>query len=150
MRLDPDEQDYLRREVSAFLARLGGPEARSCYEPLLADVEAAEVPDDRLDLLGRVLELSLGSGRLRKLYGPHAEMSANRIFRRTFRGRAIQQTCDEANQALTGLRGQAVRSIALAPRSPGAFTLDIETDRCRVQLVVDAAGVRCQGVEMGL
>jgi len=150
VQLDSDEQDYLRREVSEFLARLGSPEARSCYEPLLAAVEAAEIADDRLDLLGRVLELSLVSGRLRKLYGPHAEMSANRLFRRTSRGRAIQQTCDEANRALTALRGRAVRSISLTPRSPGALTLSVETDRCRVRLVIDAAGVRCQGVEMDL
>jgi len=150
VQLDPDEQDYLLCEISAFLARLGDPEARSCYDPLLAAVEAAKIPDEQLDLLGRVLELSLGSGRLRKLYGPHAEMSANRLFRRTSRGRAIQRTCDEANLALTGLRGRAVRSIALAPRSPGAFTLSVETDRCRVRLVIDAAGVRCQGIEMDL
>ena len=148
--IDPDEQDYLRREVSAFLDRLDDPEARSRFDPLLAAVEAAEIPDDRLDLLGRVLELSLGSGRLRRLYGPHAETSANRLFRRTARGRAIQQTCDEANRALTALQGREVRSISLAPRSPGAFTLSIATDRCRVRLVIDAAGVRCQGAEMDL
>ena len=148
MRLDPEDQDYLRHEVSAFLDRLGSPEARRLYEPLLPAVEAAEVPDDLLDPLGRVLELSLGSGRLRKLHGPHAEMGANRLFQLTPRGRAIRQTIDEANRALTGLRDQAIRSIAFAPRAPGAVTLSIETDRCRAQFVIDAAGVRCQGVEL--
>jgi len=150
MQLNPDERDYLRHEISAVVDRLGSPEARYLYDSLLFAVEAAEVSYDQLELLGRVLELSLSSGRLRKLYGPHAEMSANRLFRRTSQGRAIQQSIDEANQALTGLRGQAVRSITLAPRSPGAFTLNIETDCCRVQFAIDAAVVRCQGVEMGL
>jgi hypothetical protein len=148
MRLDPDAQDYLRHEIEAFIDRLADPSARSLYAPLLPAVEAAEIPDDLLDPLGRVLELSLGTGRLRKLHGPQAEEAAARLFRRTPRGRAIQVTFDETNQALSGLQGQAIRSISLAPGNPGAFSLSIETDRCRARFVVDGAGARCQSVEM--
>ncbi|AMV41030.1 hypothetical protein [Planctomyces sp. SH-PL62] len=150
MHLEPEDQEYLRAELLAFLDRLGDPEARRPYDPLPAAVEAAEVPDDLLEPLGRVLDLSLSSGRLRRLHGPAAEMSANRLFRRTPQGRAIRETLDEANLALTGLRGQSIRSIDFAPRSPGTLTLSIETDRCRARFVVDAAGVRCQGVELDL
>lgn len=150
MRLDPDDQDYLRHEIAAFLDRLADPAARSLYAPLLPAVEASEVPDDLLDPLGRVLELSLGSGRLRKLHGPQAEEGAARLFRRTPRGRAIQRTFDETNQALAGLVGQEIRSISLAPGNPGAFSLSIETDRCRARFVVDAAGAQCKSVEMDI
>jgi hypothetical protein len=148
MQLDPEVQEYLRHEIAAFIDRLAEPAARSVYAPLLPAVEAAEIPDDLLDPLGRVLELSLGSGRLRKLHGPQAEESAMRLFRRSPRGRAIQQTFDETNQALAGLQGQTIRSMSLAPGNPGAFALSIETDRCRARFILDGAGARCKSVEL--
>lgn len=149
MRLDSEDQDYLRVEVSAFLDRLDRAETRLTYEPLRAAVEQAEVTEDLLGPLGSVLELSLGSGRLRALHGADASMRANRLFQQTPQGREFRKTTEEANQALTGLRGQTVRTIEFTPAGPGKLNLSIETERCRAQLVIDASGVRIQGVELG-
>jgi hypothetical protein len=150
MQIDPEDQDYLRQEVSAFLDRLDRPETRRLYEPLRQAVEQGEVPEDLLGPLGRVLELSLGSGRLRTVHGPHASMRANRLFQQTPQGRAFRESADEATQALTALRDQTLRAVEFSPGGPGSLTLKIETDRCRAQLVIDASGVRVQGVELDL
>lgn len=149
MKLEPELQESLRDEVAAFLDRLGESPGRNLYAPLVAVVEAGEVPDDLLDPLGRVLELSLGSGRLRKLHGPTVEAAAARLFWRTPRGAVVKRTFDEVNKALIGLQGQTVRSIELAPRIPGSYSVNVETDRCRVRLSLDESGAQCQGVEVG-
>jgi hypothetical protein len=148
MHLEPEDQDYLRPEVSAFLDRLDRPETRLLYEPLIQAVEEAEVPDDLLRPLGTVLELSLGSGRLRTLHGAHASMRARTLFQQTPQGRALRESTEEANQALTGLRDQILHAIEFTPNGPGKLTLTIETDRCRAQLIIDSSGVRMQGVEL--
>ncbi len=149
MKLDPELQECLRDEVAAFLDRLGESPARNLYTPLAPAVAAGEVPDDLLDPLGRVLELSLGSGRLRKMHGPTAEAAAARLFWRTPRGATVKRTFDEVNKALIGLQGQTIRSIDLTPRIPGAYAVTVETDRCRVRLSIDESGAQCQGVEVG-
>jgi hypothetical protein len=150
MQLDASDQETLRHEVRAFLDRLSSPHAKPTYERVLNAIEQADVPDDLLEPLGRVLELSLGTGRLRKIHGPHAEMSIRRLFDQTPQGKALRATLDAANQALRGLSGQTISRLTFALTSPGAYSLVIDTDQCQAQLVIDSAGVQVRSLDLGV
>ncbi len=149
MRLDSEDQDVLRQEVGAFLDRLSSPHAKPTYERLLQAVEAAEIPDDMLESLGRVLELSLGTGRLRKLHGAHSVMSIKKIFDKTPQAKAVKETVDEVNQALAALAGQTIEKLTFTPADPGGFTLLINTDQCQVRLAIGPAGIQVRSLEVG-
>lgn len=150
MQIDPSDQESLRHEVQAFLDRLTSPHARPTYERLRQAIDQAEIPDDLLEPLGRVLELSLGSGRFRRIHGPHAEMGVRRLFLQTPQGRAQRASLEAANQALLTLSGQTLRQLTFSLTNPGTFTLLIDTDQCQAQLVIDSTGVQIRSLDMGL
>jgi hypothetical protein len=76
-------------------------------------------------------------------------MAANRLFQRTGRGREIREQLDAVNEGLRGIAGQTLGSVSFAPRTPGSYSLTIETDRARVAIVVGPGGVRVQSIEVG-
>ena len=149
MRLDPTDQDVLLREVKAFLDRLSSPHAKPTFERLLQAVEAAEIPDEMLEPLGRVLELSLGTGRIRKLHGAHAVMSLKKVFDKTPQALAVKATIDEVNQALGALAGQAIEKLTFTAGDPGGYTLLINTDQCQARLAITPAGLQLRSLELG-
>lgn len=149
MRIDSTDQEVLRYEIGAFLDRLTSPHAKPTYERLLQAIDAAEIPDDMLESLGRVLELSLGTGRLRKIHGAHAVMSVKRIFAKTPQAKAVQATVDEVNQALVALAGQTIEKLTFSPADPGSFSLLINTDQCQARLAIGPAGLQIRSLELG-
>jgi len=149
MQLDSEDQDILRQEVGAFRDRLSSPHAKPTYERLLQAVEAAEIPDEMLEALGRVLELSIGTGRLRKIHGAHAVMAMKRIFDKTPQALAVKATVDEVNEALAALAGQTIEKLTFAPADPGGFTLLINTDQCQARLAIGPAGLQIRSLEVG-
>jgi len=149
MQLDSTDQEVLRYEVGAFLERLSSPHAKPTYERLLQAIDAAEVPDEMLESLGRVLELSLGTGRLRKIHGAHAVMSIKRIFEKTPQALAVKATVDQVNQALAAFAGQTIEKLTFAPADPGGFSLLINTDQCQARLAIGPAGIQVRSLEVG-
>lgn len=140
-------QQALLQEIAAFARRIPDPQARSICEALQSAVQTGELDAEMLRALGHVLTVSLETGRIRKLYGPHIEMHAERLFAQTPQGQQLQATLAQANQALAALTGQTIQEMAITLKGPGAFYLQIRTDRCRMRLLLDRTGLHPVDIE---
>ncbi|MEA2626704.1 MAG: hypothetical protein QOD06_2749 [Candidatus Binatota bacterium] len=147
--LADDERLLLAAELTAVLEQVASSPIAAEYAALREAVERGEVPEALERPLEVLLETSLASGRIRRVHLAHGEMAANRLFQRTGRGREIREQLDAVNEGLRGIAGQTLGSVAFAPRTPGSYSLTIETDRARVAIVVGPGGVRVQSIEVG-
>jgi hypothetical protein len=145
--LNETEQEFLAKELEAFAQHSSGPDSQDQLRALKEAVAQGRLPISLLEPLGPMLQLSLESGRLRNLYGPHAEMYGLRLFLRTPAGQALKSTADEVNQALAGLKGQTLGELNFTVRGPSAFDLWMDTDRCRIQIHINRAGIRVKNME---
>jgi hypothetical protein len=109
-------------------------------------VAAGEVARERLGDLERVLELTLETGRARRMQGADGEKVLLAIFARTPRGAAVKRTTEEANRALEAVLGQVVRALTFSPQGPGTYRLEIATDLCRLTLEIGRRGVTLDSV----
>jgi len=145
--LDAAQSEVVLREIEALSASLP-PDARARYTPLVQAVAAGEVEEELLPLLSEVLDLSLSTGRARRLHGAEGEQALLRLFRQTPRGLALARTVEGANRALSALTGKVVQGLSFTPRAPGAFRLEISTEGCQVTLEIDRSGVTVDSVEV--
>jgi hypothetical protein len=145
--LDASQGEVVLSEVEALTASLP-PDARDRYAPLVRAVEAGEVDSAFLPRLEEVLDLSLATGRARRIHGAEGEQALLRLFRQTPRGAALARTVEGSNRALSALAGQVIERLAFTPRAPGAFRLEIATGACRVTLEIDRSGVTVDSVEV--
>jgi hypothetical protein len=143
--LDAAQIEVVLREIEALSASLP-PDARDRYAPLVQAVGGGEVEEGLLALLSEVLDLSLGTGRARRIHGAEGEQALLRLFRQTPRGVALARTVEGANRALSALTGQLIQRLSFTPRAPGAFRLEIATDGCQVTLEIDRSGVTVDSV----
>ena len=145
--LDAAQGEVVLREIEALSASLP-PDARGRYTQLVQAVTAGEVDEVLLPRLEEVLDLSLGTGRARRLHGAEGEQALLRLFRQTPRGLALARTVEGANRALSALTGQVIEGLSFTPRAPGAFRLEISTGTCQLTLEIDRAGVTVDSVEV--
>jgi hypothetical protein len=145
--LEAPQSEVVLREVEALAASLP-PTARDRYAPLVWAVATGEVDAEHLPQLEEVLDLSLATGRARRIHGPEGEQALLRLFRQTPRGAALARTVEGANRALSALAGQTLEGLSFTPRAPGAFRLEIATGACRVTLEIDRSGVTVDSVEV--
>lgn len=143
--LDAAQSEAVLVEIEALSASLP-PEARARYAELARAIAAGEVEEDLLPRLTEVLDLSLGTGRARRVHGAEGEQALLRLFRQTPRGVALARTVEGANRALSALSGQVIQGLTFNPRAPGAFRLEIATDTCQVTLEIDRSGVTVDSV----
>jgi hypothetical protein len=148
--LDTLQRDILIPQVQAFLDATSDPQAREVYQALSSAIEALEVPADLQPRLGTIVEVALTSGRVRRLFGPGAELSLNALFLKTPRGREVAQSLAELNKALATLKGQTIEQITSTQRSPGAYALTIKTDNCQIVIRFEQSGVRVESLEVDL
>jgi hypothetical protein len=146
--LDAGTREWLQEEIRALLERLPTLESRAPYMALASAIEVGHVPEVLLGALEKLLELSLQTGRIRHLYGPHVEATLLRLYHKTPAGAAIARATEEANQALANLQGHAIREIAFIPRGPGQYQLTIETDRCQIVLETNREGIWIKALEV--
>src|SRR5712672_3148398 len=125
--LDTLQHDILIPQIQAFLDATNEPEAREVYLALKAAIDTLEVPPNLQARLGAIVEIALTSGRVRRLFGPAAELSLNTLFLKTPRGREVAQSLSELNKALASLKGQTVEQITSSQKSPGTYSLTIKT-----------------------
>lgn len=149
MTLSDDERELLSIEVAQALEQVRSPEARVRYGELLAAVDAGEVPEDLLEPLQGVLEVGLESGRIRRVHTAHGEMTANRVFARTPRGRQLHQSAGEINSALAALEGHSIRELKITPSGPGSWAIHASTDQGTLLIRLTRQGARLQSVEVG-
>jgi hypothetical protein len=143
--VDAAQSEVVLREIAALTAALP-PDARDRYAPLVAAVAAGEVDEALKTLLSEVLDLSLGTGRARRIHGAEGEQALLRLFRQTPNGLALARTVEAANRALSALTGQVIEGLSFTPRAPGAFRLEIATGTCQVTLEIDRSGVTVDSV----
>ena len=149
MKLTEEERELLLTEVAQALDNVRAPELKVTYGELLSAVDQGEVPDELLAPLESVLELGLESGRIRKVHLAHGEMTAQRIFARTPRGRAMQGASAEVNEALRALVGHTIEEVSISQPGPGRFSLLLGTEHGRLVLRLNRSGVRLQSLEVG-
>jgi len=145
--LEAAQGEVVLREIEALAASLP-PDARDRYSQLAQAVAAGEVDASLLPRLEEVLDLSLATGRARRLHGAEGEQALLRLFRQTPRGLALARTVEGANRALSALAGQVIQGLSFSPRAPGAFRLEIATDSCQLTLEIDRSGVTVDSVEV--
>jgi hypothetical protein len=148
--LDTLQRDILIPQIQAFLDATNDPQAREVYLALKTAVESLAVPADLQLRLGAIVEVALTSGRVRRLFGPAAELSLNALFTKTPRGREVAQSLAELNKALASLKGQAVEQIAASQRAPGAYSMTVKTSGCQIVIRFEPSGVRVESLEVDL
>jgi hypothetical protein len=148
--LDSLQRDVLIPQIDAFLAATSDASAREVYEALKSAVVAMKIPAALQPRLGAIVEVALTSGRVRKLFGPGAELGLNALFVKTPRGQEIAASIGELNRALGELRGQTIEHITTTQRSPGAYSLTIKSDKCQIVIRFEPAGVRVESLEVDL
>jgi hypothetical protein len=148
--LDTLQRDVLVPQIQAFLDATNDPQARETYLSLKSAVETLEIPSGLQLRLGAIVEVALTSGRVRRLFGPGAELSLNALFLKTPRGREVAQSLAELNKALATLKGQTVEQITSSQRSPGAYSLTLKTSNCQIVIRFEQGGVRVESLEVDL
>jgi hypothetical protein len=146
--LDTLQRDILIAQVDAFLGATSDPQARKTYADLKSAIELQEVPAALQARLGAIVEVALSSGRVRKLFGPGAEIALNTLFTKTPRGREIAQSVTAVNEAMKQLAGASIEHIAATVRRPGIYTLTISTAQCQIVLRFEPGGVAVDSLEV--
>jgi len=150
LKLDALQRDILLPQIQAFIEATPDEKARAVYEALQQAVEASEVPSDLLARLGAIVEVALQSGRIRKLFGPGAELALSSLFQKTPRGREITASIRELNTALAKLKGDAVEEISATLRAPGSYAITVKTSSCQLVIHLGPQGVRVESLEVAL
>ena len=149
--LTEPERELVAQEARQFASRLDEGPARETYRRLeQAAAETGQVDGELVQALEGLLGLGLSTGRIRALYGAHAEMAAAAAFRRTPAGRRLQQGCDEANRGLGALAGRVLYGLSVQARGPGIYLVSVEVAGARAVLQLDRDGVQLRSVEFGL
>ena len=146
--LDTLQRDILIPQIQAFLDATNDPQAREVYLALKSAIESLEVPPELQMRLGAIVEVALTSGRVRRLFGPAAEMSLNALFTKTPRGREVAQSLAELNKALASLKGQTVEQITTTQRAPGSYSLTLKTSGYQLVIRFEPTGVRVESLEV--
>src|SRR5258708_5588020 len=136
--------------IHAVLHPTHQPQAREGYLALKTAIHTLEVPANLQARLGAIVEVALTSGRVRRLFGPVAELSLNSLFMKTPRGREVAASLAELNKSLASLKGQTVEQITSTQRSPGAYALTLKTSGCQIVIRFEQAGVRVESLEVDL
>jgi hypothetical protein len=141
LKLDAAEAEVLALDAAAFARALSDPTAKARYERLSsAAANESTVPEDLVGALETMLELVFEKGR------PSNRAVLQAIYGKTPRGRQQSGAAREVNEALRALRGQTLADLRITA-GPSRHTLVLETDRCRLTLELDAAGVRVASLE---
>jgi hypothetical protein len=146
----PAEREVVGEEIAALAAALRDEAARTRYAALGVAVAAGEVAEDLVSELEGLLELSLGTGRARRLHGPESERLLLRLYHQTPRGAAIRERTDDANRALSALAGQTLRGLTFTALGPGVYRLEIATDRCQLTAETERLGVTVDSLGVDL
>lgn len=143
LELSSEEVDLVVAEATAAAGVLEGPRKEQALE-LVRTARAGELPDELLTTLERILGASLQGGRARHLYKAEGEGLLTRLLLRTPGGQRLQKDLDTVNQALRSLGGRQLDDVRVAMRTPGHFTVSLQTEGVGLVLVVRPDGV---GVE---
>jgi hypothetical protein len=146
--IDPLQREILLEELAALVASLRDPEARSPWEELAAEVDAAAVGEDLIGRLEQILEMTLQTGRVRRVHGAESEQALLRLFHQTPRGGAARRATEAVNRTLASLAGQTLDTLLFTTRGPGVYRLGLETESCKLTLEIDRHGITVESLEV--
>ena len=146
--LDPLQQEVVGEEIDALLAGLRSPQARFPWLDLAAAVTGGSVQEPLLARLESMLEMSLQTGRARRIHGAEGEQALLRLFHRTPRGAAARRSTEAVNAALRALAGQTLESLLVTSQGPGVFRLGLATGHSKLALEIDRHGVTVESLEV--
>jgi hypothetical protein len=150
LKLDTLQRDLLIPQIQAFIDATSDAAARESYVALKSAVDAMDIPAEHQARLGTIVEVALQSGRIRRLFGPGAELSLNALFQKTPRGREIARSLRDLNTAMARLKGDAVEEMTAALRGPGSWALTVKTSGCQLVIRFEREGVRVESLEVAL
>ena len=150
LKLDSLQHDLLLPQIQAFLEATSDPAARETYGALKDAVERLEIPPELAARLGAIIEVALSSGRVRRLFGPGAELSLSALFNKTPRGKQLAQSVAELNSALGQLQGQSVENVSVTIRTPGVYAMTIRTPSCQLAIRFAPEEARVETFEVDL
>jgi hypothetical protein len=145
LQLSPEESDLVAAEAAAAARVLEGPRQEQALD-IAREAGSGELPDNLLTALERILTASLQGGRARHLYKAEGERLLTRVLSRTPGGKRLQEDLDAVNQALGTLAGRHLDQVRVAMRTPGHFTVSLQTDGVGVVLVVRPDGVAVESL----
>lgn len=146
--LDELQRDALMGLVGELRAVADDERAREVWSRLRHEIARMEVAAESADLLGRILEAALTSGRVVRKLGRAAELSLTTLHRRTPQARHTESFLAAFNSALAELKGQRVERISASLRAPGVYAMTIATDECRLVARIGPEGAALESVEV--
>jgi hypothetical protein len=146
--IDEAQREPLLEELGALIGSLRDAGSRAPFEELAAAVAAGEVGEDLLHRLEGLLEMTLQTGRARRVHGAQGEQALLRLFHQTPRGAAARRATQAVNDALSTLAGQTIEGMLFTVQGPGVFRLGLSTDACRLTLEIDRHGVSVESLEV--
>jgi hypothetical protein len=142
-------REALALEAAALRDAVVDPAARAGYDELARALAEGAVAERLEAPLERLLELTLRTGRVRRLHGPHAEAGAIRVYQATPAGRAIGAALAEVNAALSALRGRTLGGVAFSAKAPGTYVLALSTPGAKLTLEIGPDGVAVRELGVG-
>ena len=140
----------LLEELAAYTASVHASSERSNLARLAGSIATGEVPEALQAPLARLLDLSLSTGRARRLHGPEAEGAFLDLYKRTPAGLDLARRAREAEAALSALVGTTLTGIKIAGGKPGRVRIELATSAARLTLDVDRSGVSVESVAVDL
>lgn len=142
-------REALALEAAALRDAVTDPAARAGYEELAQALAGGAIGDGLEGALERLLELTLRTGRVRRLYGPHAEAAAIRLYHASPAGRALGTALTQVNAALGAVRGRMLDDLVFSPKGPGAYLLTLSASGVRLALEIGPEGVSVRELGVG-
>jgi hypothetical protein len=146
--LDPLQREILLEELATLMDSLRDAETRAPWEDLAVAVAGAAVEEALVGRLEQILEMTLQTGRVRRVHGAESEQALLRLFHQTPRGGAARRATEAVNRTLASLAGQTVETLLFTTQGPGVYRLGIETERCKLTLEIDRHGITVESLEV--
>ncbi len=146
--IDAVQREILLEELATLVVSLRDAETRTPWEALAGAVDAGAVGEDLLGRLEQILEMTLQTGRVRRVHGADSEQSLLRLFHQTPRGSASRRATEAVNRTLATLAGQTIETMLFTSQGPGVYRLGVETDRVKLTLEIDRHGVTVESLEI--
>jgi hypothetical protein len=146
--IDALQREILLEELATLVVSLRDPETRAPWEELAAAVDAGGVEESQLGRLEQILEMTLQTGRVRRVHGAESEQALLRLFHQTPRGAASRRATEAVNRTLATLAGQTIETLLFTTQGPGVYRLGLETANCKLTLEIDRHGITVESLEV--
>jgi hypothetical protein len=146
--VDPGQREVLLEELAMLVVSLRDAETRAPWEELAEAVDEGAVGEALLGRLEQILEMTLQTGRVRRVHGAESEQALLRLFHQTPRGAASRRATEAVNRTLASLAGQTIETMLFTSQGPGVYRLGLETDRVKLTLEIDRYGVTVESLEV--